>query len=310
MNRNVWACSLASGVLLLVGTLNAQQAPPPPGLGHAEGADVGGPGGPFDERIELLGFEGLHPGKVVKGAPFRATAKSETTQTLQDGTTIDRTTSSAMYRDSDGRVRREVTLSGFGPLQTSGKPRTLITINDSVTGKHYLLDPEKKVAYVMTPPSGGKHGGANGNAQAFQQKMQQRMAKEEASGELKKDSPDTQTININGVSVKTEHTSITRTIPMGRIGNNKAIQIVVERWYSPDLQIVVKSTRTDPRFGTTTYALTSLQTTEPAAGMCTVPADYTMKEGGPGGFGKRMRGFRGGQPGGGPGDVPPPPPGV
>lgn len=104
MNRNVWACSLAGGVLLLAGTLNAQQAPPPPGMGyHAEGAEEGVPGGPLGERIELLGFEGLRPGKVVKGAPFTATASSETTQTLQDGTKIDRTTSSTLYRDGQGR---------------------------------------------------------------------------------------------------------------------------------------------------------------------------------------------------------------
>jgi hypothetical protein len=300
MNRNVWACSLAGGVLLLVGTLNAQQAPPPPGMGyHAEGAEEGGPGGPLGERIELLGFEGLRPGKVVKGAPFTATASSETTQTLQDGTKIDRTTSSTLYRDSQGRFRRDVTLSGFGALQTAGKPRTVTVIGDPVAGVHYVLDPEKKVAHKMTRPNGGKNGGPNGDAQAFEQKMQQRMAKEEASGEVTRTSLGTQTLKENGLSA--EGTRITHTIPTGQIGNSNPIQIVFERWYSPDLQMVVKSTRTDPRFGTTTYVLTNVQRTEPAAAMFTVPSDYTVKEG-PGGFGKRRHG-----PGGGPGAVPPPP---
>jgi hypothetical protein len=306
MNRNVWACSLASGVLLLVGTLNGQQAPPPPGMGyHAEGAEVGGPGGPLGERIELLGFEGLRPGKVVKGAPFTATASSETTQTLQDGTKIDRTTSSTLYRDSQGRFRRDVTLSGFGALQTAGKPRTVTVIGDPVAGVHYVLDPEKKVAHKMTRPNGGKNGGEpKGNAQAFEQRMQQHIAKEEASGEVTKTSLGTQTLKENGLSA--EGTRITHTIPTGQIGNSNPIQIVFERWYSPDLQMVVKSTRTDPRFGTTTYVLTNVQRTEPAAAMFTVPSDYTVKEGGPGGFGKHGHGFHGG-PSGGPGTVPPPP---
>jgi len=253
MNRNIWACSLVGRALLLgAGMLSAQDPLPPPAAFefHGEGPDGGGPGVPFGERIELLGFEGLHAGKVVKGAPFSATASSQTTQTLQDGTTINRTTSSVLYRDSQGRSRREVTLSGFGPLQTSGKARTMITIGDPVAGAHYLLDPEQKVAHKMTPKGGKRGAWANGNAQAFQQKMQQRMAKEEASGEVKKESLGTQTIMINGVGVKAEGTSITRTIPAGQIGNDKPIQIVFERWYSPDLQIVVKSTRTDPRFGT------------------------------------------------------------
>jgi hypothetical protein len=254
----------------------------------------------------LLGFEGLHGGKVVKGAPFSATASSESTQTLQDGTSIHRTTSSTLYRDSQGRIRREVTLSGFGPLQASGKPRTMITIGDPVAGAHYMLDPEQKVAHKMTPHRGGKGGPSDEKAEAFEQRMQNRMAKREADGTVKKESLGTQAIN----GVNAEGTRITHTIPAGQIGNDKPIQIVFERWYSPDLQIVVKSTRSDPRFGTTTYALTSVQRTEPSAALFTVPSDYTVKEGGPGGAGHR-RGIHGGPGGGGaPADAPAPPSGI
>jgi hypothetical protein len=297
MNRKIWACSLVGGaVLLTAGTFRAQEPPPPP---------RGGPAGPFAERIELMGFEGLNPGKVVKGAPFSATASSETKQTLQDGSNIVRTTSSTLYRDSQGRSRREVTLSGFGPLQTSGKAHTMITIGDPVAGVHYMLDPVQKVAHKMTP-KGAKGGAwANGNQQAFEQRMQKHMAKEEASGELQKESLGTQSIN----GVNAEGTRITRIIPAGQIGNDKAIQIVFERWYSPDLQIVVKSTRTDPRFGTTTYTLTNVQRAEPAATLFTVPSDYTVKEGGPGGPRNHMRRFKGAPPAGGTADTPPPPPG-
>jgi hypothetical protein len=113
--------------------------------------------------------------------------------------------------------------------------------------------------------------------QEFQRKMQARLQKEEASGAVKKESLGTQT--INGVSA--EGTRITRTIAVGQIGNDKPMQIVFERWYSPDLQVVVKSTRSDPRFGTTTYTLTNVQRTEPAATLFTVPTDYTVQQGGP-----------------------------
>ena len=135
--------------------------------------------------------------------------------------------------------------------------------------------------------------------------MQKHMAKEEASGEVQKESLGTQSIN----GVNAEGTRITRTIPAGQIGNDKAIQIVFERWYSPDLQIVVKSTRIDPRFGTTTYTLTNVQRAEPAATLFTVPSDYTVKEGGPGGPRNHHRGFTGAPPAGGTADAPPPPPG-
>jgi hypothetical protein len=271
-----------------------------------EGPDGGGPGGPLGEHIELLGFEGLHPGKIVKGAPFSATANSDTTQTLQDGTTIHRTTSSTLYRDSQGRFRRDVTLSGFGALQASGKPRTVIAIGDPVAGVHYMLNPDKKVAHKVTPHGGKGGASSDGKSQDFEQKMQQHMAKEEASGEIKKESLGTQAVN----GVNAEGTRITHTIPVGQIGNDKPIQIVSERWYSPDLQIVVKSTRVDPRFGTTTYALTNLQRAEPAATLFTVPSDYTVKEGGPGRPRNHMRKFHEGPQGGAVAEAPPAPPSV
>jgi len=288
MNGKIWACSVLSGALLLgAGVLRAQDAPPPPPDVRMRTGGPGGPGGPgpFADSIELMGFEGLHGNKVVKGAPFSASAATETTQTLQDGTAIHRTTSSTLYRDSLGRSRSEVTLSGFGPLQATGKTHTMITIADPVAGAHYMLDADRKVAHQM---SFRGHGGGKGTpspeaAQAFQQKMEARLQHDEASGAVKKESLGTQV--IGGVSA--EGTRITRTIAVGQIGNDKAIQIVFERWYSPDLQVVVKSTRTDPRFGTTTYTLTNIQRAEPSASLFTVPADYTVQQGGPGAHGGR-----------------------
>lgn len=277
MTWKCWACLVLTAALLTcVDSALGQDAPPPPDvMMHGGPGGPGGPG-PFGDHVELMGFEGLHGNKVVKGAPFSATASTETTQTLQDGTAIHRSTTSALYRDSLGRSRSEVTLSGFGPLQASGKPHTMITIADPVAGSHYMLDADHKIAHQMTMHQHGTPTAAQ--EQEFQQKMQARLQKEEASGAVKKDSLGTQTIN----GVVAEGTRITRTIAAGQIGNDKPIQIVFERWYSNDLQVVVKSTRTDPRFGTTTYTLNNVQRTEPAATLFTVPSDYTVQQGGPG----------------------------
>jgi hypothetical protein len=50
-------------------------------------------------------------------------------------------------------------------------------------------------------------------------------------------------------------TRSTITIPVGQIGNDREIRVVSERWYSNDLQMLVKSSNNDPRFGETTYEL-------------------------------------------------------
>src|SRR5271155_2846131 len=267
MNRNTWMSLVAGGALILTA-----------GTARAQGPHRGGPG--FGGPMELMGFEGGH-GKVVKSAPFSATATSETTETLTDGTVIHRTAQLSLYRDSQGRSRRELTASGFGPLAASATPKTMVMISDPVAGVHYMLDSTDKVAHKMairTPPA------TSDATDTFHQKMVAREASEEAAGLLKKKSLGTR--EIDGVSA--EGTRITKTIPAGKIGNDKAIQIVSERWYSADLQIVVKSTHTDPQFGTTTYTVTNLQKAEPAAILFTVPADYTVTTGrglGPGGPG-------------------------
>ena len=79
--------------------------------------------------------------------------------------------------------------------------------------------------------------------------------------------------------VEAEGTRTTITIPAGEIGNDRAIQIVSERWYSPELQLVVMTRHSDPRFGETTYKLTNINRMEPAKSLFEVPSGYTVKEG-------------------------------
>jgi hypothetical protein len=279
--RDSWMYLVLGGALALgAGNVRAQGEP---GAGGPPPPPMGGP-------LELMGFEGMHGGKAVKGAPFSATSNSETTQTLQDGTVIHRTSTGALYRDSEGRSRREVTFSGVGPLAAEGGAHNMISISDPVAGVHYMLNSDKKVAHKMTFRAHAGTGANGDKAEAFHQKMEAREQSEIASGVLKTESLGTQMIN----GVNAQGTRTTHTIASGKIGNDKAIQVVSERWYSTELQMVVKSTRNDPRFGTTTFSLTNIQKAAPAASLFAVPADYTVKEGGMGGRGRRGPGHRGG----------------
>jgi hypothetical protein len=79
-------------------------------------------------------------------------------------------------------------------------------------------------------------------------------------------------------SVEAEGMRTTVTIPTGEIGNERPIEIVSERWYSPELQLVVMTRHSDPRQGETTYKLTNINRTEPAKSLFEVPSDYTIKE--------------------------------
>jgi hypothetical protein len=274
MNRRlIQSAILGCAFVLTAGIATAQEAPPPPPPPHALMMLKAGQDGDvmyrsFGEGMELLGFGGMHGGKVVTGTPFSATAVSETTQTLADGNHISRTTRSNISRDSQGRVRREITLVGFGPLAGSGQSKSFIVINDPVAGTTFILHPDQKTAEKMRKAFGKMRG-------AMRDRLEARQQEEIASGDAKKEDLGTQTVG----GVVAQGTRITRTIPAGQIGNEKPITIVHERWYSNDLQTVVMSKHSDPWIGQTTYTLTNIQRAEPDTSLFAVPSDYTVTQG-------------------------------
>ena len=231
----------------------AQSAgPPPPGGPHGfRGA--GGPGGPGP-----FGF-GMHPGKVVTGAPFSADATDRATQTLADGNTIDHTITGHIARDSQGRTYVQHTING-GPLAQNG-PVTITFISDPVSGYSYELNPNTKVAMrrALKPP---RESGAAATP------------KPPASADRVETDLGTQT--INGLTVQGK--SVTHTIPAGEMGNAKPIVSTSETWISADLQIPVMAKHSDPRFGSSTYTLTNIVRGEPAASLFQVPSDYTIQD--------------------------------
>ena len=259
------AISLASGIAFAQS--ESQEAPPPPpgpGMFHAR------PGSGPEMAPDAVGFVGFEEGlgdKTVTGAPFTASFSTESTQTLADGNQIKRNISGTFARDGQGRTRREMTLPPMGPWADSGKPAPhVVFINDPVAGTRYALEPDRKIARKMPAPRAGNRGKSGAVAAQFLQKHQ---------GEVITTSLGTQT--IGGISA--EGTRYTRTIPSGEIGNAKPIQIITERWYSPDLQTFVMTKHSDPRMGETVFQLTNIQRQEPGASLFQVPSDYTVKQG-------------------------------
>jgi hypothetical protein len=247
---------------------HAQSAPPagPPPEPNVMFERMGhGPMPP--DAIEFIGFQGGLEDKVVAGAPFSATVTTESKQTLADGNVIQRSSTGSLARDAQGRTRRDMTLPAFGPWSESGKPAPhIVSVNDPVAGSRSMLDVDAKTARVMQAPS---HRNGQGK--------EREQAREAAQNDVVTTSLGSQT--IGGVSA--EGTRYTRTIPAGQIGNSKPIVIVTERWYSPDLQMVVMTKHTDPRMGETTFTMSSIQRQEPAASLFQVPSDYTLQQRGP-----------------------------
>lgn len=194
--------------------------------------------------------------KAVTGAPFSAVAVRTTTQTLEDGNRIVRTTRTNDYRDSQGRERTEPQPSA----SVLGEPVTLarVIIADPVAGVTYNLNPKLSTAVQMQ-----RVNFTMGNAGVVFRPVP-------GATKVTEDlAPQT----IEGVFATGTRT--TTTIPAGQVGNEKDLSVVDETWYSPDLQMNVKTRHYDPRSGETLYTLTQISRTEPDASLFQVPAGYS-----------------------------------
>ena len=279
---------LTAAILLSLASVTfAQQVPLP------EGAPPPPPPGGDFVFVASESFGG----KIVKGAPYSGEAVTESIQTLADGNRIINRITSSIYRDSEGRTRREQTLKGLGVLGNGEEPLQTIFINDPVAGVSFSLDSRSHIARKSVPfrfeflskpgapaaegqkfefrvgPGDGEQlalkteAGVAGNTYFFKQKnLNSNEVKEQLGKQI-----------IEGVEA--EGTRTTVTIPAGEIGNERPIEIVSERWYSPELQLVVMTRHSDPRMGETTYKLTNISRAEPAKSLFEVPAGYTVKEG-------------------------------
>jgi hypothetical protein len=68
------------------------------------------------------------------------------------------------------------------------------------------------------------------------------------------------------------------TIPAGQIGNELPIKMVSERWFSPELKVLVMSRQSDPRYGETSYRLTNITRGEPLPELFEIPSDFKVIE--------------------------------
>ena len=231
--------------------------------------------------------------KITTGAPYSAEAATETVQVLADGNRIARKSLVRIFRDSDGRTRRE-------NLTSDGLRVEAVAIVDPVAGTSVMLDPATKRVFAQ----GGGRGGLRRTRDlvVLGDKLAEEEAKRRAeiavqgppplpppappmTGVLRRSGPGVRNEHINredlgqrtieGVTARGTRT--TTVIPAGTIGNDQPIRIVSEEWFSPDLQVLLLTKHSDPRSGDTTYTLSGIIRAEPDRSLFDVPADYARR---------------------------------
>lgn len=238
----------------------------------------------------------------VTGKPYSAEETTKSVRVLADGNRILNYTTTRIFRDNEGRVRREVTLTRGG----SDKKKTSITISDPVAGVNYSLDPDTKIArktgeFPQFADTMAKLNtqlkslklrvpdiktsdlkGLDEKSFPFEDFANTEPVRAHFRGEFKgkgvtETHEDLGTEDIGGIQA--EGSKDTTSIPAGVIGNEKPIVISSERWVAKDLGIDVKTVNDDPRFGKTEFTINSLKRTEPDPALFRVPPGYKVETG-------------------------------
>lgn len=213
---------------------------------------------------------------VVYDAPYSAVREEERSQTLLDGSQVQRKGRVAqIYRNSQGWEREEF-FRWEGPAGAHEDILSMIVIFDPAQCIQYTLLVKDHVArrksFLNSAASRGMQPG--GSAIGASPQPPHHDIPEELRPKHSSESMGTQT--MEGLLV--EGWKSTTTIPTGAEGNDRPMVVVHENWTSPDLKILVLREIIDPRQGETTIRLTNIARVEPDPALFSVPADYTIKE--------------------------------
>lgn len=252
--------------------------------GYPADAAIASQGKPIDRaaqfETEILVFER----KLVKAAPFSATLVMELTR--EGGETL--ATTSKIYRDAEGRTRRDQMRAN------DGDDPDVTSINDPVAGFTCVLHHSDKTARrtKLTPHADEKSDDAlevmrNAVAVGERAGSYQMRPVPLSSGTARDLKPKALSVVSGGPTSESlgekeieggtaQGTRTIVTIPVGAIGNERVLEIVTERWYSQRLKTLVLMERFDPRFGRSTLRLTGIKNLDPAANLFIVPSNYKI----------------------------------
>jgi hypothetical protein len=224
--------------------------------------------------IFVLSTEMGNDPESLKNAPYTATAVTESTQTLTDGSHITNKSSAFLARDSQGRTRREETMQKMGVLNVDS-PKVVL-INDPVSHTNYVVFPAEQTVNM-------RQGDASETAvHGMRRKLETMIAEggpAKGLNQAEREKPDVKHEDLGGQSIEglsCQGRRETVTIPVGQIGNDRPIVITTEIWTSQDLHGIVLKKHSDPRFGSTEYRLTDIKMGEPDASLFQVPSGFKV----------------------------------
>jgi len=196
----------------------------------------------------------------VPGAPMTAVVDVRSTQTLADGSILEKKSIANIARDSQGRIyneRRQLVSPSF-----TGKPQLLsFHIFDPETRLSTFVNPMTRVARQFALPAPANVGESNPDLLY-------------ASRRPSADGEDLGTQVMENVLVRGVRK--TRTVPAAASGTGNPVVVTDEYWYSDELHLNMLVKHDDPRTGQQTVTVTRVDRSEPNESVFKVPAGYKL----------------------------------
>jgi len=191
----------------------------------------------------------------VGDAPFTAKVVVRWDRPLVGGGTNSQKYYTLVARDSQGRVRREI--RAFVPADSTVEPPLRsFTILDPVAGTRTVCTMATMTCAVSA---------FNANLALSQNNSDRGNTSSESLGQL----------TIDGLPTTGTRETVSRVT--GPRGSSQVAVSHTEAWHSPDLQMDLSVTRTDPQSGVVTLDVTDLVQGEPDSNWFTIPPGYTIK---------------------------------
>lgn len=230
--------------------------------------------------FEPITTGGLLDNTLVKNQPLTADFESETVRILANGTSTRRRVATKVYRDKDGRTRREqiVYPNGITPA-ISAEP--IISIYDPVSRFGYSINPQTRTAERRKLPLDLLPGAPLDNKipQSIEIFRNDQSQPGTTAQKYTLETPILVPLGKQTITgVQADGWRVTIKIPAGALGNAIPIESVYEMWLALDLGMMIKLSAKNPVSGEHTLLLKSIIHTEQSRSLFEVPAGYTLSE--------------------------------
>lgn len=198
---------------------------------------------------------------LLPDKPYVAVEEYDREQKTTDGRNLTQHETHKLWRDSAGRVRREV---------ARDKERVVWTyLTDPAAKVQYRWNNEAKVAYVTRlgepiPP------------RPVTNPLQPGEVRDTASTINGKRLRGTVSL-LPAKTIEKQETLATHLILYSDVARNDVYE-TLDRWYQPDYHLTLQESLTDQQYGHRTWRMRSFKTEEPKADLFQVPKGFTLKQ--------------------------------